>query len=45
MQSELHKKYDLRSKKRLRTQYDEEKEPESVPAPMETPLQKNQIKK
>lgn len=31
MQAELHKKYDLRSRKRSRTQDDEEKEPESVP--------------
>ena len=43
MQAELHKKYDLRSKNRLRTQDDEEEE--SVPTPMATPLQKNQIKK
>lgn len=45
MQSELHKKYDLRSKKRLRTQDDEVKESESLPTPMPTPLQKDQIKK
>ena len=45
MQAELHKKYDLRSKKRLRTQDDEEKESKLVPTPMVTPLQKNPIKK
>lgn len=37
MQAELHKKYDLRSKNRLRTQDDEEKEPDLVPSPMATP--------
>ena len=35
----------MRSKKRLRTQDDEEKELKSVPTPMATPLEKNQIKK
>lgn len=45
MQAVLHKKYDLRSKKRLRTQDDEGEELESVPTSMVTPLQKNPIKK
>ena len=45
MQAELHKKYDLRSKKRLRTHDDEEKELESVPSPMVTPQSKNLVKK
>ena len=44
MQVEMHKKYDLRSKQRLRTHDDEEKEPESVPSPMETPQPKNSAK-
>ena len=45
MQSELHKNYDLRSKKRLRTQDNEEKESEAAPAPMATPLKKIKLRK
>ena len=44
MHAELHKKYDLRSKKRLRTQDDEGQELESIPTSMVTPLQNNLLK-
>ena len=44
MQAELHKKYDLRSRKRSRTQDDEQQQQESVPSPMTTPQPKNSIK-
>ena len=44
MQVELHKKYDLRSRKISRTQDDEEKEPKLVPSPMVTPQPKNSVK-
>ena len=44
MQAELHKKYELRSRKRLRTRNDEEKELESISSPMATPQPENSVK-
>ena len=38
MQAELHQKYDLRSRKRSRVQYNEGEQQGSIPPPMETPL-------
>ena len=44
MQADLHNKYDLRSRKRSRTQDDEEQQQELVSSPMETPQSKNSLK-
>ena len=44
MQEELHKKYDLRSRKRSRMQDDKVQQQELVPSPMVTPQSKNSVK-
>ena len=44
MQAELHKKYDLRSRKRSRVQDNEGEQQDSIPPPMATPLQKDPTK-
>ena len=44
MQAELHKKYDLRSRKRSRVQDNEGEQQDSIPSPMATPQQNNSVK-
>ena len=44
MQVELHKKYDLRSRKRSRVQENEGEQQGSIPPPMATPQQKDPVK-
>lgn len=43
MQAELHKKYDLRSRKISRVQDDEGEQQDYVPSPIATPPQKNSV--
>ena len=44
MQAELHKNYDLRSRKRSRVQYNEFEQQGFIPPPMPTPKQKDPVK-
>ena len=45
MQVELHKKYDLRSRKRSRVHDNECEQQGSIPHPMATPQQKDHVKR
>lgn len=44
MQAELHKKYNLRSRKRSRVQDSEGEQQDSAPPPMATPQQRDPVK-